>query len=216
MIKNPSIDELHNSDVYKLVAEPSHLKIKEFLLEQIQERPRLIRIYLIYQFAMICLGLLFFGLSVIRAIKVGEFEYLFYSLAALVFAFSLLIVLHELIHGLAFKLVGVSKVTYGAILKQFIFYAEADRHVLNRRQFRIVALAPLVVVKVVSLAGIIVFFHHPAAWFFVVQMSLHSLFCAGDVGILSLFYKYDEEVYTYDLRSEKKSFFFVKRNEANN
>ena len=130
---NPSIDSLKNNPDYTLVAELQHHEIKSFVLDQIQKNSRIIRIYLIYQMIMIALGALFLGISVIKAFS-GEIDKLYYSLGAIVFSFTLLIIIHELIHGAAFKLVGVPKVTYGAILKQFVFYAEADLQVLNRKQ----------------------------------------------------------------------------------
>jgi hypothetical protein len=40
-------------------------------------------------------------------------------------------------------------------------------------------------------------------------MSAHSLFCAGDIGMLSFFDRFPgSEVYTYDVQEEKRSYFF--------
>jgi hypothetical protein len=210
MKKNPSISELQNSEKYTLFAEMDHLHIREFVLDQIRSGNRLMRMYWVYQCLMIGLGIIFIGLSVVKAFR-GEITELCYSLAALVFSFSFLVVLHELLHGVAFKAVGVPRVTYGAIPHKFIFYAEADRFVLNHRQFRMVALAPLLTIQLVSLAGIAVFFSHPALWFFVIVMSLHSLFCAGDIAMLSFMQSPSGEVYTYDNKKEKKSYYFRKK-----
>ena len=137
-----------------------------------------------YQFGMVILGLAFAVLGIIRFFR-GENRNLTFILYSLFFSFTLLIPIHELLHGLSLKIVGAPRVTYGANLKKFVFYAEADHFVLNRKKFNLVALAPLVVIKIVSLAGIIIFFSHPAACFFVLLMCLHSLFCAGDIGLLS-------------------------------
>lgn len=210
MNRNPSIAELQNREKYTLLAELDHHHIKEFVLDQVRTGNRLIRIYMGYQCLMICLGAFFVGLSVVKAFH-GEMKVLCYSLAALVFSFSFLVVFHELLHGLAFKAVGVPRVTYGALPRKFIFYAEADRFVLNSRQFRIVALAPLLIVKLVSLAGIAVFLSHPVLWFFMIVMSLHSLFCAGDIAMLSFMYSHSGLVYTYDNKKEKKSYYFCEK-----
>jgi len=209
MNTNPSIAELQNREKYTLLAELDHLHIKEFVLDQVRTGNRLIRMYMGYQCLMICLGTFFAVLSVVKAFH-GEMKELCYSLAALVFSFSFLVIFHELLHGLAFKAVGVPRVTYGVLPKKFIFYAEADRFVLNSRQFRIVALAPLWIIKLVSLAGMTCFFSHPALWFFMVVMCLHSLFCAGDIAMLSFMNRYPGEVYTYDNKKEKKSYYFRK------
>ncbi|NQU86579.1 MAG: DUF3267 domain-containing protein [Mariniphaga sp.] len=210
MTTNPSITELNNEIDYELLAELKHTSVKEFVLNQIKGGSRIIRFYLIYQFVMISLGMLFIGLSVVNAFD-GNSINLYYTMAALISCFSVLIVIHELIHGLAFKSVGTPRVTYGAILKQFVFYAEADKFVLNRKQFTIVAMAPLIIIKLISIIVILIFLFHPVAWFFVVFMSIHSLFCAGDVALLSFFYKYPEEVFTYDLKSEKVSYYYRRK-----
>jgi hypothetical protein len=43
-------------------------------------------------------------------------------------------------------------------------------------------------------------------------MCAHSLFCAGDIGLLSIFYKFgDAEVYTYDVKAEKTSYYYRKK-----
>lgn len=209
---NPSISDLQNSDDYKLIAQLEHHEIRNFVLEQLTGNAKPVKRYMRYQLLMVMLGLFFLVRAVVLAYQ-GFPQAMYWSLASLVFSFSVLIVIHELVHGIALKASGAKKVHYGGYLSKFVFFAEADRHVLNRRQFTRVALAPLVLVKIISLAGILVFIHHAAVFFFVILMSTHSLFCAGDIGLLSLFSKYkNTEVYTFDLRAEKKSFYYRKTN----
>ena len=210
MISNPTIEELHNDEEFRLLKKLEHGQVKEFVLSEVKKGGRLIRFYQGYQTLMIITGILFIVISVVKALK-GEAGSFKYSAAALIFGFTVMIILHELIHGAAFKLTGVPKVTYGAYLKEFMFYAEADRYVLNRKQFTVVALAPLITVKIVTLTGIILFLSHPAVYFFIVLMSLHSLFCAGDITLLSYFYSYGEEIFTYDNRAERKSYYYLKK-----
>jgi hypothetical protein len=213
MSANPTIKELHESGNYELVKELPHQQIKEFVLEQINKRGKLIQAYIVYQSIMICLGVFFIGISIIQAFR-GEKENLLYAAGSMVFCFSLLIVIHELLHGISFKIVGVPKVSFGGYLKKMIFYAEADQFVLNRKQFVLIALFPLLIIQVISIIGVIVFFSHPAVYFFIVLMSLHSLFCAGDIALLSVFYQDSDEYFTYDNKSEKKSYYFRKRKEG--
>jgi hypothetical protein len=210
MIENPSIDELWNSGNYELARELRHSEVKEFVVSIIKEKGRFVRIYSYYQAAMILIGFFTLGLGIGQAFK-GKYGAILYIAGAIVFCFSVLIVLHELLHGFAFKIVGVPKVSYGAYFKKMMFYAEADRFVLNRKQFTLVALFPLFAVKLVSVAGIFFFFNHPAIYFFIILMCLHSLFCAGDIALLSFFYKWEEEVFTFDIREEKKSYYFKRK-----
>ncbi len=210
-MENPSIEELRNSGNFKLIAQLNHKQIKEFVINQLVSNSNMIKVYMIYQLVMIMVGIFFFTRSVVLAFK-GSAIPLYYSLAAVVFSFSALVIIHELLHGLALKLAGAPKVSYGAYLKKFIFYAEADRFVMNRRQFAFIALTPLVMVKLITLIGIVFFFNHPGLYFLIFVMSAHSLFCAGDIGLLSVFYRYkNSEIFTFDLKEEKTSYYFLRK-----
>lgn len=205
---NPTTEELQQNEKYEKIAELSHTEIKEFVINQLTTKSTLITSFMIYQFAMIVIGLFFLTRSVVLSFQ-QVIEPLYYTTAALVFTFSFLIVIHELLHGIALKITGAQKLSFGAYWNKFIFYAEADRHVLNRKQFELVALMPLLVVKVVTLIGVLLFFQHPAFYFFIFIMSAHSLFCAGDIGLLSIFYRHKNEgIYTFDVKSEKRSYYY--------
>jgi hypothetical protein len=205
---NPTVEELQNSSNYELVANPEHREIKSFVIEQVTTESRLIRGFMIYQGIMILVGLFFATRPLVLAMR-GYYQPLFWLLGAIAFSFTLLIVIHEMLHLLALKITGASRITIGGYLKKFIFYAEADRHVLNRDQFKLVALTPLVVVKVITLIAIFLTIGKPAFYFWMFVMSVHSLFCAGDIGMLSFFDRFpDSEVYTFDVKEEKRSYFF--------
>jgi hypothetical protein len=166
---------------------------------------------MIYQVLMILVGIFFFTRSIVLAFQSFN-EPLYYSLTAFVFSFSVLIVIHELLHGIALKLVGAKQVTFGGYLQKFIFYAEADRFVINRKQFAFIALTPLFTVKLITLIAILFFFNHPFFYFLIFVMSAHSLFCAGDIGLLSVFYKNkNSEIFTFDVKAEKTSYFYRTR-----
>lgn len=209
--QNPRIKELRESNHFELIAELSHQNIKEFVLDQALKGGRMVRIYMIYQIIMIAAGSAIFTYSVVEAFK-QNMQAFYYCIASILFCFTALIVIHELIHGIAIKLTGAPKVSYGANLKKFIFYAEADQYVMNRRQFTFIAITPLIVVKLVSAIGVLLCFNQPAVFAFSIIMCTHSLFCAGDISLLSLFYRHEySEVYTFDLVSEQKSFYYMKR-----
>lgn len=207
-MSNPSINQLRNSEEYELIAQLNHKQIKEFVINQLSEGGRMIKTYMIYQVLMIVVGILFFTRSIVIAFQ-GSMLPLYYSISAMIFCFSILIIIHELLHGIALKLVGAKRVRYGAYLKKFIFYAEADQFVINRKQFGFVALTPLVAVKLIILFAIVFLFNHPIFYFLIFVMSAHSLFCAGDIGLLSIFYKYEDlEIYTFDVKAEKTSYYY--------
>lgn len=207
-MKNPSIVELQNPEKFELIAELSHNNIKTFILEQISFGGKIVRWYMIYQFIMITVGMFFLTRSIVLAIK-GNVSPLYFSVSSLIFCFSVLIIIHELMHGIAIKYTGAKKVNYGAYLKKFIFYAEADKHVLNKKQFTIIALAPLVGIQLITLIAALFFLQHPLLYFIMIIMTAHSLFCAGDIALLSIFYRNkNDDIYTFDVKDEKKSYYF--------
>jgi len=209
-MSNPSIQELQNKEKFELVAELNHRQIKEFVIEQLNDGGRLVRLFMIYQIIMIITGIFFITRSIILAFQ-NEMAPIYFSFAALLFCFTLLVIFHELLHGIAIKITGAPKVNYGAYFKKFVFYAEADQYVLNRKQFALIALTPFVVVKLITGIGILLFYSNPAFYFLILVMSAHSLFCAGDIGLLSIFYRFGHhQVYTYDVKSEKTSYYYRK------
>ena len=209
MKNNPSIEELQTSDKYELIAELNHKSVKQFVLAQLNQRNWAIKTYMIYQILMFIFGAFILTCGVIFAIK-NIFMPGIYVLAGLLFSFSALVIIHELLHGLAIKIAGAPKVSYGAYLRQFVFYAEADRFVFNKKQFALVALAPLVVIKLMCVTGIILFFHHPIVFLVAIIMSVHSFFCAGDIALLSVFLRHETPVYTFDIADQKQSFYYKK------
>lgn len=205
---NPDIKELQNEREFELLAQLNHKEIKEFVIEQLTGNSKMVFYYMIYQVLMVLSGIFFLTRAIVLAFQ-NHAQPLYISLATLVFCFSLLILIHEIIHGIALKITGAKTVRLGGYPKKFIFYAEADRHVLNRKQFAFVALAPLVAVQLVAFTGIVLSFHQPWVYFWLILMSTHSLFCAGDIGLLALFYRNkNEEIYTYDVKEEKTSYFY--------
>jgi hypothetical protein len=86
--------------------------------------------------------------------------------------------------------------------------AMADQFVASRREFRLVALAPFLLINLVS---IFLFFTVPLAWTYTVLGTLltHTAFCSGDFGLLSYFeFHQDKEVVTYDDKENQVSYFY--------
>jgi len=204
-------EDLHNNSEFELLAEVSHQKLREFVVEQISEEKYIIRIYSVYQVIMMILFIFLLTRSIVLVFK-GISELIISISLALLFSFSILIVIHELLHALAYLLSGARKISFGVVLKKFTFYALADRQVIASRAFHFVALAPFVVIKLICLAGTIVFYNQQLMYFFLSIMCLHSLFCAGDLAMLA-FYNLNrgKEIYNYDNRSEGKTYFYIRK-----
>jgi len=205
-------DDLKGNSDFELLREIDHRQIKAFIMEQVQEPTRIMRIYSIYQIAMLLLFAVLFGRSVVPAYN-GNWTSLFCLGAALLFSASVLVVLHELIHAVAYWQNGIRKLKAGAIWRKFIFYVAADQQVVDSRVFRRVALAPFIWVNVLTIVPGVLFWHHPAAYFFFSLMCIHSLFCAGDIAMLSFYERHSgKKIYNFDDLSQGKTFFYVLKN----
>lgn len=204
-------EELQSSRDFELLAEVSHQHLRDFVMEQIHLEKRIIRIYSVYQVVMMLIFVFFFTRGIVLAIK-GHAELITTIGLSLVFSFTALIIIHELIHALAYLLTGARRISFGVILKKFIFYALADREVVSKGAFHVVALAPLVVVKAVCLVGLFYFQDSQLMYFFLSVMCLHSLFCAGDLAMLAFYNRHsDKEIYNFDHRSEGKTYFYARK-----
>jgi len=204
-------EDLQNEIEFELLTEVSHQKLREFVVEQITEEKQVIRIYSIYQVIMVMLFTFLLTRGIVLSIK-GYSEMLIEIGLSVAFSLSALIVIHELLHALAYLLTGARRISFGVIPKKFIFYALADRQVVATRAFHIVALTPFIAVKLICLAGFIAFYNHQLMYFFLSVMCLHSLFCAGDIAMLAFYRIHKEkEIFNFDNKSEGKTYFYSRK-----
>ena len=198
---------------YEKIEELEHSNLKPFLRREIAGNQGWGMIAKMYQ----GMGLLLIGFALIKAFASYMTHKETESLAGLglgvLFSFTVLIVLHELLHAIAYLVVGARRLSFGMNLKKFLFFVQADKKVLNYKQFMIVALVPAVLVGVVSLAGAIFYYGQPLYYFFMVIFGLHGLFCSGDFGLLCFFEnRKEDEIYTFDVKKERKTYFYKKLN----
>lgn len=211
MSKKLTPEDLQNENEFELLTEVSHQKLREFVVEQIAEEKYVIRIYSIYQVIMVMLFAFLLTKGIVLSIK-GHSEMLIKIGLSIAFSLSALIVIHELLHALAYLLTGARRISFGVIPKKFIFYALADRQVIASRAFHIVALTPFIVVKLICLIGFIHFYSSQFMYFFLSVMCLHSLFCAGDIAMLAFYRIHKEkEIFNFDNKSEGKTYFYSRK-----
>jgi len=193
---------------YILLDEMNHKEIIPFVKKFLYKRTWFSSLYnlsIIISFFV----LLFFCIKFDRS-GIDTFDNI---LTQIVFGFLLtlaLVPVHELIHALAYKLMGAKKTSFDANLKRFYFLAIADQFVTSRQEFKIIALAPFLVI---SLALLIASFLVNDGWKITIftMLTIHSFACSGDFGLLSYFeYNRKKEVVTYDDKENKVSFFYGK------
>ncbi len=134
--------------------------------------------------------------------------YLMLGLAA---TFTAGVVVHEGLHGLAYKLIGAPRVSYGVNWKWLYFYAVADRFVVSGSRFFFVALAPFVVITLFVAIMLAVNTSIETKWFLFGILLFHTAACSGDFAILDFCVRYSSRgtILTFDDVSEGKSYFFL-------
>lgn len=206
-------DDLLNNPEFELIEEIDYANLKSFVVKEIEQRSVLIVAYSIVQVVAILAmaGLLAF--FTIGLFVDGKFSSeLITAGCAIMFSCTLLIPIHELIHAAAFLALGKRNIGFGVQWKKFLFYAEANLQVLNRNEMIIVGLAPLAVIAIVSITIIALQISTLTSLFFAVVFTVHLLFCGGDIAIISFFLRHKQmEMYTFDNREKKKSFYFVRK-----
>lgn len=193
---------------YVLLDEMNHADIVPFVKKFLHKRTWYSSFY--YLSVIVSFSLLIF--SCIKLYNTGYFsiEKLIILILFGILLTLLLVPFHELIHALAYKLMGAEKTSFDYNLKKFYFLAIADLFVANKREFQIVALAPFVII---SLALIITSFLPGVSWAvpMFTTLTIHSLACAGDFALLSYFeFNRKKNIVTYDDKENKVSFFYGK------
>lgn len=202
-------NELVSNPEFEQIASIEHSEIRSFVLGEVAKRPLWAHIANIVQIT----GLLVFVFGAFKVFVLfferNETAYFRWLLYGLIFTFTFLIVIHELIHAIAYRIVGARHLSFGMNLRKFMFYVQADKQVLNYKQFQMVALAPAIIIGIISLLGLVFFYNQPAFYFLVPVFAFHGIFCGGDFGLLCFFQNHsDREIVTFDIKAEGKTYFY--------
>jgi hypothetical protein len=210
MAHNLTPSDLQDNSRFRLLEKVEYSNLKQFVIAAIQKQSKWLKFYGYVQLMAILLavGVLAF---LITAYILGslDVELLKCYLAGIFFSFTLIIPIHEFFHALAFWALGKRDIGFGMQLKKFIFYAEANHEVLDRKEITIVAFAPLLIVGFFSVLGAILSVGNPEFFMFLSIFLIHFLFCAGDMAIVAFFHS-RKNIFSYDDREKKMSYYFVK------
>ncbi len=201
-------ETLEQEDRYQLIDTISYKAVVPFVLKQIKRTSPLSVLYLIFNITLILL----FIYMIINSINTGNIrwnEALKNIGWGTLISFTIVIPVHEAIHGLAYKIVGAKKIKVGAKLEQLIFYITADHFVVDKNKFTWIALSPFFIINFIYLAGIY-FSQTPGDYLFMICLIFHSMNCIGDIALLNYFQSFKNEVYTFDDTSKEVSYFYEK------
>lgn len=196
---------------YVLLDKLEHKELIPFIKKYLNKRTYTSFFYYAINLVLFLIAIVFFVLDFQKPSFVF-FDWLYYYFIGFSIAF-LLVPLHEYIHILAYQSQGAENTSYDANIKKFYFMALADKFVANRKSFRVVALAPFLVISGILLV-FLSFANHPWTLTILGILFCHTAMCSGDFGLLSYFeFHKNKEVVTYDDIENKISYFFGRTNE---
>src|SRR6201989_3055301 len=134
---------------YVLLDEMNHVKIKPFVKNYITKKTRFSYIY--YLSVLLSFSFLLFFCVKLHLSENYPVSRILLRVALGILLILALVPIHELIHGLAYKLLGAKNTSYDVHLKKFYFLAIADKFVTSEREFKIIALAPFLIISVALL-----------------------------------------------------------------
>jgi hypothetical protein len=193
---------------YVLIDGMNHLELIPFVKKFLHKRTWASSVYYTSVFLSFFF-LLFFCVTNYRSGN-DSFGKILIQISLGVLLFFALVPIHEWIHLLAYKLVGAKKTSFNINLKKFYALAVADQFVVDKREFKIVAFAPFLIISVT----LIVVSYLTGEWWkpaIFTMLLTHSLGCSGDFGLLSYFeFNKHMTIVTYDDLKENVSFFYGK------
>lgn len=202
----PDVDLLNNDDSYQKIMELSFDEMIPFVMSNIRKPGLFSRIYLVLNI----LTLIALVYWMVNGFLEGWLVWttLIKQFVVGVFAGSFLVIpIHELFHGLAYKILGAKKIKFGADLQQLIFYVTADRFPVASKELYFLALLPFAAINMVILTVAIIWV--PQLIFLLgFFLFAHNIMCIGDFAIVNFAHKETGNVYSYDEIELKKSFFY--------
>lgn len=207
-MRTPDVDTLKNDPLFRKILEMDFSEMTPFVLNNIRGREMMAVLFMVLNLAT--LGFIIF--YVIWGLTGDRFDggKVFWQMAAGVLAGSILIIPpHEILHGLAYRLLGARQIRFGVDFQQFIFFVTADRFPISRNELRFLAMTPFAVINAIVITLTATLFSEWALFSATLLLS-HNIMCIGDFALTSYANKCTGELYTYDEIENKKSYFYEK------
>ncbi|RYC71665.1 DUF3267 domain-containing protein [Spirosoma sordidisoli] len=213
----PTVEELHHSGQYRLIESFKIDEMNQFIMRELGTAPspqqsarQNWKKTLTMMGVGAISGALGFTVTYYLVSSVGKSGAgtELWEIGAAVLGLFLLLPIHELIHGLAFKYIGAPKVGYGYSLKSLMVYAYSQHFPTTMREVAFVAVMPFLVITIGLVAGWVLV---PAYYVFWAGLLLiHSSACIGDFVLIRYWYRHrPRTIYTYDdVEGERMSYFF--------
>jgi hypothetical protein len=202
----PDVETLQNDPLFSKVLELEFSEMIPFVLSNIRKRGVMPILYMLINVAFLLFIFVFAFWSMQNAhLSFGRISL---QIIAGIFAGSILVIApHELLHGLAYRILGARKIRFGMDLQQFIFYVTADHFPISKRELTFLALTPFVIINILVIA-VTAIWATQFTLFFTALLLSHNIMCIGDFAIINYAFGQKGELFTYDDVKNKKSYFF--------
>jgi hypothetical protein len=203
----PDVEKIKNDPDYRKIEELNFDDMIPFILTHIRKRGIISLFYWAVNLFLITIAILYFfpSLGFPKPPNGG----IFWQAVAGIFSGSILIIpIHELLHGLAYRMLGARKIIFGADMKQFIFYVTADRYPVSGLQLYFLAMTPFIVINAVVIVLTLLWL--PQLFLFSTFLLLsHNVMCIGDFAIANYVSGHTPaRIFTYDEPEIRKSYFY--------
>jgi len=194
---------------YRMILELDFSEMIPFVLSNIRKRGIIPLFYI-----SINAGFLFFIiLYIVWTLRMGSLSAgkIFWQIVAGILAGSIVVIPpHELLHGLAYRILGARKIRFGADFQQFIFYVTADRFPISKKELTFLAMVPFAFMNVAIISLTAVWASHLTLFSASLLLS-HNIMCIGDFAIINYAFSQKGELFTFDDIGKKKSYFFERQ-----
>jgi len=204
--KIPSVEMIEQSPAFHLVMELDFTEMIPFVLTNIRRRSYLSILYVLINLGFLVLAV-FVALQGLMDSQLNWSMVFRQSLGGLLAGSILIIPVHELLHGLAYLLLGAAKIRFGADMRQFIFFVTADRCPVSGKGLSFLAMTPFLVINVVTLFVFRTWFPEMAL-LSIVMLLCHNIMCIGDFAIVNFVLLARGKIISFDKPEKQKSYFY--------
>ncbi|MBB6459300.1 DUF3267 domain-containing protein [Flammeovirga kamogawensis] len=186
-----------------------HHELKEFFIQQLRQKTLLTKAFNGITIGILIIFCIMIGYSFLQLFLSNanpEFSLFMIGLGLLCIPF--LIIIHELIHGIAYKICGAKNVYYGHEIKKFLFYAASDNHIVTGKQLAFIALLPLFVIGVILLGLMVIDTTHLNAYLSL--FCFHIISCGGDIAAVNFLLLHGiDNIATKDVKQTSMTYYYI-------
>ncbi|OHX67448.1 DUF3267 domain-containing protein [Flammeovirga pacifica] len=156
-----------------------HSDVNSFITDRFQKNGRLLKSYSRIEYIQLLILLLLI-VKVSNSCYHQEYSALFLLGVSIYFSFSILIIIHEIIHYLGYIILGKRDAYFGKVKKAMIFYVTTHSSKLNGYQYLFISMLPIVLITLFCIIFPILYNDLQLYYFTIPVMLCNYSFSKGD------------------------------------